>query len=235
MPVSAECGIAPPDVYRMVEEELGTVAGLRILDMPCASGQFARRLAWRGADCIGVDWVKPQHYARALRADMNRALPFRDGTFDRVLCLEGIEHTQNPFQLAREMHRVLRPGGLVMLSTPNIHNLRSRVKFLLRGTLYWFDSREVTGVGHISVMPLFILRHLLAEAGFRDVRVKTNGTVRPWLPGWVAAALRTIMPVPQAGDADLNSLPVLNGEGFVVFARKEAAASATGPWQGAAA
>lgn len=233
MPGSTEFGIAPPGVYHIVEEELGTVAGLRILDMPCASGQFARRLAWRGADCVGVDWVKPQHYGRALCADMNRPLPFRDGTFDRVLCLEGIEHAQNPFQLGREIHRVLRPGGLLILSTPNIHNLRSRVKFLLRGTLYWFDSREVTGVGHISVMPLFILRHLLVEAGFRDVRVKTNGAVQPRLPGWLAAALRAVLPAHRSGDTELNSLPVLNGEGFVVFARKEAAASAL--WQGAAA
>ena len=220
MALAAELGIAPPSVYRMVGSELGDVRGLRILDMPCASGRFAKWLAGRGADCVAIDLVKPPHYSRALRADMNQPLPFRNNTFDRVLCLEGIEHSQNPFQLAREAYRVLRPGGVLVLSTPNIHNLRSRIKFFLRGTLYWFDPREVTGVGHISVMPLFILRHLLEEAGFMDQRVETIGRVRPGLPQWVARIVQLVGALHMPRYDELNSPSVLNGEGFVVFARK---------------
>ena len=65
------------------------------------------------------------------------ALPYADGSFDRALCLDVLEHLtfeEQPRALA-ELHRVLRPGGELLVSVPNLAHLQSRVHFLLRGRL----------------------------------------------------------------------------------------------------
>jgi len=58
------------------------------------------------------------------RADMNAPLPFADDGFDAVACIDGIEHLERPFDFVRECRRILRPGGVLLLSTPNISALR---------------------------------------------------------------------------------------------------------------
>src|SRR5207244_3821228 len=59
-------------------------------------------------------------------ADLNTgALPYRSGAFDRATCLEVIEHVIDPLQLLRELHRVLRPAGRLILTTPNIRYFRN--------------------------------------------------------------------------------------------------------------
>lgn len=128
------------DYFRCVEYPLATRAlapapGLELLDMGCGSGPFAlflaaerglrvraldidgRALAWqmRGARRLGLS---PATFA-AVRGD-SRSLPFPDATFDRVLNLGSIEHLRNDGDLvaAAEMARVLRPGGLAVLTIP---------------------------------------------------------------------------------------------------------------------
>lgn len=213
-------GIAPSVIYEVVLESVRPIRGLRILDLPCASGGFARQLASEGALCLAADLVPAMTYRPAVVINMNRVLPFDDGVFDVITCLEGIEHMHDPFLLVGEFHRVLRPGGRLVLSTPNIHNLRSRVKFLLRGTLFWFDPREVTGVGHVTVLPYFILRHILASSGFEQVQVRASRTVQPAFPNFVTRAMQLLFSLPNESDRELNSSLFLNSESLVVFANK---------------
>ena len=213
-------GIAPAGVYDLALAGLRPVRGLKILDVPCASGGFAAQLESEGATCVAADLAAAMRHQPAVVLDMNRSLPFPDGAFDAVTCLEGIEHTHDPRALIREFHRLLRPGGRLVLSTPNIHNLRSRIKFALRGTLFWFDPREVTGIGHVTVIPYFILKHLLAEAGFSNLVVQTNGSVRPSVPCWLAGVMQRVFSKPTETDQELNSPMLLNGESLIWFAQK---------------
>lgn len=88
---------------------------------------------------IGVydrrDWIGPGYQTVGLAADAAteshmpdypppdivsdlQALPMADSTIDAILCTEVLEHTPDPFQAVREMHRVIRPGGLVLASAP---------------------------------------------------------------------------------------------------------------------
>ena len=62
-----------------------------------------------------------------IRADA-QAFPFKDMSFDSVVALEVIEHVDNGIHLLREVHRVLRDEGILILSTPNIDHLRNRFK-----------------------------------------------------------------------------------------------------------
>jgi SAM-dependent methyltransferase len=217
---AAQWGIAPPGTYAVVLSHVRPLERSRVLDIPCGQGAFARQMADEGAICIAADRRAVPGNRRMVVADMNAGLPFRDGVFDVVTCLEGIEHTQNPSQLVREFSRILRPDGRLALSTPNIHNLRSRIKFLLRGTLFWFDSRETAGVGHVNVIPYFILKYLLAVAGFAVTSVQTNAPVRPALPALVARCWQRAFSHPTSADRELNSHLLLTGEGLVVFAKK---------------
>jgi SAM-dependent methyltransferase len=67
--------------------------------------------------------------------DLNGALPLKCGCFDGVNLTEVIEHIENQAQLIREIARVLKPDGVVAISTPNVLNVHSRLRFLFTGFL----------------------------------------------------------------------------------------------------
>ena len=75
------------------------------------------------------------------------ALPFRDGAFDRVYCSEVLEHVLDPESVIREMHRVLAPGGIAVISVPN-EVLINRIKRILFGLP--LGSRLVAGEYRMS-------------------------------------------------------------------------------------
>ena len=109
--------------------------------------------------------------------DLNtQPLPYPAAAFDIVCLTEVIEHVEQYRQLLREVYRVLRPGGLVVISTPNILNLRSRLRFLtfgfwvLFGPLHVKDSRRYSTGGHINPVSYFYLAHALLDAGFAELQ-----------------------------------------------------------------
>jgi ubiquinone/menaquinone biosynthesis C-methylase UbiE len=92
------------------------------------------------------------------------ALPFPDASFDRVLCLDVLEHLayeDQPRALA-ELHRVLVPGGELFVSVPNLAHLQSRLQFLLRGRLI----RTASEYKHPGDRPASEYLRLGARAGF---------------------------------------------------------------------
>jgi len=105
----------------------------RVLDAGCGEGVLVDEYADR-LDIIGLD----ANYAsdRVTHGSL-MALPFPDASFDRALCLDVLEHLayeEQPRALA-EIFRVLRPGGELLVSVPNLAHLQSRIQFLLRGRL----------------------------------------------------------------------------------------------------
>lgn len=118
--------------------------------------------------------------------DMEKRLPFDDGSFDVVASIEGIEHTDMQEHFIRELRRVLKPGGRLLLSTPNILCLRSRFAYALTGqrTLKTFID-EHTSVhdkdkgrvyhGHVFLASYFQLRYLLHNNGFHITDLLSSG------------------------------------------------------------
>jgi len=102
------------------------VAGQRVLDVACGSGFGLRMLLAAGARTIGVDYdaqtlrhiKNDQPTATLVTSDATR-LPLQDCSIDQVVSFETIEHVPDAPALVRELRRVLRPGGRLILSTPN--------------------------------------------------------------------------------------------------------------------
>ncbi len=121
---------------------------------------------------------------RCVAGDLEARLPFRDGEFDWVLFVEGIEHIPDRQRTLKEVRRVLKPGGTLLVTTPNLLSVRARLAFALVGQRTfrtWFDEhtgvhgRDAKGTriyhGHAFLVDYFQLRYSLHQAGFRIRRL----------------------------------------------------------------
>lgn len=161
------------------EEKLGFVS-----DIPAADGRLARCLAGLGfvIVCGDIDTSRQCNELRWVRLNLNHRWPYRDECFDYVICTEGVEHLENPWHLIREAKRVLKVGGKLFLSTPNILSIKSRLSGLLYGFPNYFhymierDSRspQELSVDHINPIGFLELRRILARNGFFIERITPN-------------------------------------------------------------
>ena len=154
----------------------------RLLEIPAGEGALAWQLYKMGYEVTGGD-IDPRFFKvpliECVSLDMNRRFPLENDRFDFVSCIEGIEHLQDQFEFVRECYRVLKPGGHLVLSTPNILNLASRLKFLCSG-FYSLVPRpinefsQVPVFDHINPVAYYQLRYMLHTQGFRISRITTD-------------------------------------------------------------
>ena len=161
----------------------------KILDIPAGGGQESLNLLKMGYQSFPTDFFPSATKNPALawvQANGNEIFPFRGETFDYVLSREGIEHLENQAHFLRECARVLKPGGKLILTTPNVMHLSSRLSHLLvghrtfrRGLANEVQTlRTMTGTkmyhGHIFLIDYFRLRYLMRLAGFGEICVFTD-------------------------------------------------------------
>ncbi|OFW10143.1 MAG: hypothetical protein A3H96_17920 [Acidobacteria bacterium RIFCSPLOWO2_02_FULL_67_36] len=123
--------VAKLEIVRRWLEALPGAA--RVLDAGCGEGVLVEEYA----DRLRIEGIDANYSSERVKAGSLTALPYPDATFDRALCLDVLEHLtfeEQPRALA-ELRRVLRPGGELLVSVPNLAHLQSRVHFLLRGRL----------------------------------------------------------------------------------------------------
>jgi SAM-dependent methyltransferase len=170
-------------------------AGKRLLDLSCGGGHTSEMLAQLGFQVIATDYGVPRPMsngiARVADVDLNCFLPFQSASFDGVDLIEVIEHIENQPQLVREINRVLKPGGTLLVSTPNVLNVMSRVRFLFTGFLRGrvrpahYMSKPARAP-NIYLLHFYELYYLLFHYGFkivelRKTRVKFASRLLMWL------------------------------------------------------
>jgi len=140
--------------------------GLRWLDIGCGRGDLLRAIRdrWSPSELHGldpIDWL-----AEDLRADVSflgeAAEQAQLPTVDRVLLIETIEHLEAPWTTLRKAARAVAPGGRIVVSTPNLATLRTRLELALRGNLTSFRPGYEP---HISPALPHVTTRILGEEG----------------------------------------------------------------------
>ncbi len=108
-------------------------------------------------------------------SDLNKKFPLEDNLFDTVVSTDVIEHLYDINNFLSEIHRVLKKGGKVIISTPNAISWRNRL-FLLFGKNPFIEQYEMTG--HIVFLDYKNLEKKLKESGFKNIELKPMGNVK---------------------------------------------------------
>lgn len=182
-PRTAPAPLAHEAIHDTVVGILANQSRGALLDVPAGEGALAARLIDAGFDVHCCD-LYPEIFrldgVAIHQANLDAELPFGDQTFDYVTCLEGLEHIENPQQAVREFARVLKPGGHLIVSVPNILNIEERLKWLLYGYTSHFKpisraaaerlrdeyDNRVEIAAHVNPIGYSELRYVLEKNGF---------------------------------------------------------------------
>lgn len=223
----------------------------RHLDIGAGSGRLIFLLNQRfGVISSACDYTDSLMELKGQKIDIvnlnHEALPYPDDSFDFVTATEIIEHLENLRQFLSEIHRVLRPGGICILSTPNILNINSRLRNLWFGFPVLFGPLTIgkrmlhSTAGHINPLSYFYIAHALREIGFSSLDLTFDKYQRSgfvwmlllFIPLKVMSAFiyrkeirkyATINSTNAELVKSLNSVPMLLGRTIVVTAEKQVA------------
>jgi len=176
-------GLEPAHFSARLAFLLGHVEpGQRVLDVGCGEGHFAAELARAGATVLGVDVAEePLRRARARHRDLDLRLiasggswTLEDASFDVVWAGEVIEHVADTAGWLSEVRRVLRSGGILLLSTP-AHSALHTLRWSLSKRA--FDAQFDPLSEHLRFYTTRTLTRLLDDFGFEEVRIRGTGRV----------------------------------------------------------
>lgn len=162
-------------IHAAVEQIVAERSASGVLaDVGCGTGQLWQRLRSRFSRGIGIDAVQYDGLPADLEfraADLDaQRLPLGDGETDVTVAVETIEHLENPRAFARELARVTRPGGLVLITTPN---QLSALSLLTLATRQRFSAfQENTYPAHRTALLEIDLRRIAWECGLEHVDVR---------------------------------------------------------------
>src|SRR5260370_32232257 len=140
--------------FRKAAARARVPAGAVVLDVGARDGGLRRFLpddvSYQGID-IAAEFARPD----VLIQDVSHGLPFPDSSYDYVFCIEVLEHVPNPFGTLTEIHRVLKPRGVLILSVPNPYHVKEIIWNLLRipdrqGHIYGWTRQTMTKLAEMN-------------------------------------------------------------------------------------
>lgn len=178
-PIHAQAGVheAVLEILKMKLPE-----GAQIADLGAGSGALSARLADAGFDVTAVDFELddlPKN-VRAVESDLladDLRKRFRAQPFDAVVAAEVIEHLSDPLRFLEFCFESLKPGGSVLITTPNISHPYSRLKFLINGRFLLFDEDAYWASGHQMPLSPWMLEQHLRRVGFDSLEYGFAGVL----------------------------------------------------------
>lgn len=215
-------------------------SGHLVLDVGCGTGRYTVHTKNTGNRVVGIELVHSAAMGALRRGldvavvDSEAAFPFADATFDRVQCIEVIEHLMDPVTTLREINRVLKPGGELFISTPNATWWAHRVLMLCGIPSFGHSPMYPVEVNmHIRHFSTKILRRFLERSGFTVLRRQGTymgfpGALAEYAPHGLAAVLNGLNTLTRGfGFLAKNGIWLsLTSAGLVFHAKKTGAPSA---------
>lgn len=141
----------------------------KILIAGSGEGGLEYQLLEKGTDASAISAldINPDQYTiddiECQYCDLNGRIPFDDASFDVCFSIEVIEHLNNPQNIINEVHRILKPDGMLFLSTPNLNSIAQKLRFLFSDEFQWFRDKDFEGIGHIHPIFDWLLKRMIRE------------------------------------------------------------------------
>jgi SAM-dependent methyltransferase len=166
---------------RLIQLEKSKLPPRRILEVGCGTGHFLNYAHSRGWDAYGVDispWagkhMREKFNLKIFVGELEEA-KFKSNFFDVVHMSHVLEHVRNPLATLKELSRVLKKEGILIIEVPNeFSSLRYKIRLLIRHPIFY----EIPSP-HLFFFSAITLKHILQKAGFRIVKFTTWSTGGP--------------------------------------------------------
>lgn len=163
------------------------------LDLGCGEGDLIARLENEFKVLVGSDiaknrlkLAKKKYKSKKISfqfADLDKTFPYKDSSFDVVTCLGVIEYTFDPYHIMKEAHRIIKPGGILILEVPNIAFLPERLKLLFGLLPSWPDAYGWQG-SRLHNFTCGSLYRLGNESSFEVIKMTGAGFLQPLRALW---------------------------------------------------
>lgn len=171
--------------------------GSQVIDLACGPGALAQRLFDKGFDVTAVDNFPEVFQLHGIipfiKTDLENEWQEIPGVVDAICAVEIIEHVENPYLFIRRCFKKLKPGGLLIISTPNAGLYSSRLLFLHTSNFELYSPKSFSSKtktdeenilpGHINVFSEWMVRENLKRAGFYEIiYFKSNNVLQGLFP-----------------------------------------------------
>jgi len=168
-------------VIATLADEIDFKTAPLVLDVGAGAGALSTKLKAAGLNVTACD-LDVDNFdvpgVKCLQVDGAGIWPYEDNSLDAVLAVEVLEHIDGHEPFFSEAARVLKPGGKLLFTTPNMLSLKSRIRFLFTGTFYSYPPLEPfvrkPASQHISPFTLNRYEWMLSHQGLAITRVTTD-------------------------------------------------------------
>jgi 2-polyprenyl-3-methyl-5-hydroxy-6-metoxy-1,4-benzoquinol methylase len=188
--------------YRRVAvlDMVGTIG--KVLDVGCYDGTYMKLFKNNGNTVFGIDASKDgikkakRDGLNALQQNIESKWEYKGSSFDLVYSGEVLEHLVDTDLFIKEIHRVLKPNGFLVLTTPNLACFSKRILLFLGKNPYQEASFTFPkgAVGHLREFTYELLKEFVESNGFELVEFKTDVVSIPGLPEFMQVTLGKLFP-----------------------------------------